>query len=249
MSQTAWVTGAGKGIGREVALLLSRRGGTVAVSSRTQSDLDDLAREAEGGPGKIVPFPLDVTDEDAVRTTFGAIERQLGPLDLALFNAGTHIPMSAENFDTEHFATLIDSNLMGVVHGLAVAMPAFIERRGGHIAVMSSVAGYRGLPTSAGYGATKAALINMCESLKPELDRHGVAITVINPGFVRTPLTDRNTFKMPFLMDADAAAKRAVRGLDSGRFEVTFPRRFTWVLKILRCLPYALYFPLTRRLL
>ena len=249
MSQTAWVTGAGKGIGREVALLLSRRGGAVAVSSRTQSDLDDLAREAEGGPGKIVPFPLDVTDEDAVRATFGAIERRLGPLDLALFNAGTHIPISAENFDAERFATLIDANVMGVVHGLAVAMPAFIERRSGHIAVMSSVAGYRGLPTSAGYGATKAALINMCESLKPELDRHGVAITVINPGFVRTPLTDRNTFKMPFLMDADAAAERAVRGLDSGRFEVTFPRRFTWGLKILRCLPYALYFPLTRRLL
>ena len=137
---------------------------------------------------------------------------------------------------------------MGVVHGLAAAMPAFIQRRAGHIAVMSSVAGYRGLPTAAGYGATKAALTNMCESLKPELDGHGVAITVINPGFVRTPLTDRNAFTMPFLMEPGAAAGRVIAGLDARRFEITFPRRFTWTLKLLRCLPYALYFPVTRRL-
>ena len=127
-------------------------------------------------------------------------------------------------------------------------LPRLIARRAGHVAVVASVAGYRGLPSAAGYGASKAALINLCEALKPELDGCGVRLSLINPGFVRTPLTDRNPFPMPFLMDADDAAERLVRGLESGRFETTFPRRFTWGLKLLRCLPYALYFPLTRRL-
>lgn len=248
MIRSAWITGAGKGIGREVALRLAGRGASVAVSARTAPDLHELSREAESLPGKIVAFPLDVTDEEAVVRTFDAIEQSLGPLDLVLFNAGTHIPISADDFDADRFRTLVEANLMGVVHGLAPTIPAFIARRAGHIAVMSSVAGYRGLPTGAGYGATKAALINMCESLKPELDGHGVAITVINPGFVRTPLTDRNPFKMPFLMEPGAAAERVIAGLEARRFEITFPRRFTWTLKLLRCLPYALYFPLTRRL-
>jgi len=113
---------------------------------------------------------------------------------------------------------------------------------------VSSVAGYRGLPSGAAYGATKAALINMCEALKPELDASNVKITLINPGFVKTPLTDKNEFAMPFLMDVNAAAERVVRGLEKSRFEITFPRRFTWMLKALRILPYPLYFAATRKL-
>ena len=139
-------------------------------------------------------------------------------------------------------------NFFGVVNCLAAVLPGFISRWRGHIAVVASAAGYRGLPTSAAYGATKAALINMCEALKPELDRYGVRITVINPGFVKTPLTDRNDFKMPFLITADDAARRIVDGLATGGFEITFPRRFTWGLKIMRCLPYPLFFAMTQQL-
>lgn len=166
-----------------------------------------------------------------------------------ILNAGTHAPLAAADFAVEPVRMLVETNLMGVVHGLVAVMPRFIARGAGHIAVVSSVAGYRGLPTAAAYGATKAALINMCEALMPDLERHGVRLSLINPGFVRTPLTDQNDFPMPFLMEVDEAARRIVSGLDSRRFEITFPRRLSWPLKLMRCLPYALYFPLTRQLL
>jgi short-subunit dehydrogenase len=119
-------------------------------------------------------------------------------------------------------------------------------RRAGHIAVVSSLTAYRGLPYASAYGASKAALTNMCEALKPELDEHGITITVIHPGFVKTPLTDRNEFPMPFLIEADEAARRIVDGLERGNFEITFPRRLAFLLKLARCLPYGLYFALTR---
>jgi NAD(P)-dependent dehydrogenase (short-subunit alcohol dehydrogenase family) len=248
MRRSAWVAGGGKGIGRAVAFELARRGWRVAVSARTAADLEALGREAADLPGSIHPFPLDVTDADAVAATVAAIEAELGPLDRAILNAGTHIPVSVGAFTIKPFRTLMETNVMGVVHGLAAVIPRFIARRAGHIAVVASVAGYRGLPSAAAYGASKAAVINMCEALKPDLDSKGVRLSLVNPGFVKTPLTDRNEFAMPFLMDVDKAARRLVDGLDSGRFEITFPKRFTWLLKVIRCLPYALYFPLARRL-
>lgn len=248
ITRIVWCTGAGKGMGRSLALALAARGWVVAASARTAADLESLSQEAKAAGGVIQAFPLDVTDEAAVRRCADAVEAALGPIDLAIFNAGTHTPMGALDFDVGTVRRLVETNVFGSVHGLAAVLPRFIARRGGHVAVVASVAGYRGLPTAAAYGATKAALINMCEALKPELDRHGVRISVINPGFVRTPLTDRNDFPMPFLMEPDAAAARIVSGLKSGRFEITFPRRFTWAMKLLRCLPYALFFPLTRRM-
>lgn len=248
MSAVVWITGAGKGIGRAAALEYARRGWRVAASARTAADLAALVGEGAGLAGAISAYPHDVTDEAAVVAALGAIECNLGPVNLVVFNAGTHIPLTAETFASAPFRTLFEVNVIGVVHGLAAVLPRLIARRCGHVAVVASVAGYRGLPSAAAYGATKAALINMCESLKPELDRHGVRISVVNPGFVRTPLTDRNDFPMPFLMEADEAARRLVDGLATGRFEVTFPRRFTWLLKILRVVPYVLYFPLARRL-
>ena len=138
---------------------------------------------------------------------------------------------------------------MGTVNGLAQIIPRLIERKRGHIAVVASLAGYRGLPTAAAYGATKAGLINMCEALKPELERHGVRLTLINPGFVETPLTDRNEFPMPYLMPVEKAADRIMRGLRSDDFEVTFPWRFATVMKLLRLLPDRLFFLLTRRMI
>ncbi len=248
MSRVAWITGAGKGLGRAVALSLVSRGWTVAASARSETDLLTLASESARETGSVFPFVVDVTDEAAMMATVAALEEKIGPLDLVILNAGTHEPVRAREFSVEPFRKLFETNVMGVVHGLAAVLPRLIARRVGHVVVVSSVAGYRGLPTGSAYGATKAALTNMCEALKPELDRYGVRITVVNPGFIRTPLTDKNPFKMPFLMEPDDAAERLVRGLDSGRFEITFPRRFTWFLKLLRCLPYALYFPLVRNL-
>jgi short-subunit dehydrogenase len=138
---------------------------------------------------------------------------------------------------------------MGVVNCLQSAVHAYIAQRKGHIAVVSSVAGYQGLPNASAYGASKAALINMCEALQPELAATGVKLQLVNPGFVRTPLTDLNEFPMPFLMEVDAAAARIIRGLESNRFEISFPRRFTWLLKMLQVLPYTVYLRLTRKLM
>lgn len=242
----AWITGAGKGIGRAVALRLAKSGVKVAASARTAADLESLAREAEMFEGKILPVVLDVTDAAAFETAVVHIESELGPIDLAIFNAGNHKEVDPAAFDATTFRELMDLNFMGTVNGIEAVLGRFKDRRSGHVAVVSSIAGYRGLPTAAAYGATKAALINMCESLEPDLRRLGVGITLINPGFVRTPLTDRNNFPMPFLIDVDVAAERITRGLAKGRFEVTFPRRFTWLLKVVRCLPYGLYLPLVR---
>lgn len=143
--------------------------------------------------------------------------------------------------------SLADVNLMGTVNCLAAILPSFIDRRRGRIAVVASVAGYRGLPTAAAYGATKAALINMCEALKPELDQFGVGLTLINPGFVDTPLAKKNDFPMPFMIPADVAADVIVRGLAAGKFEIAFPWRMALAMKLLRTLPYGVFFRITRR--
>lgn len=248
MIERAWCTGASKGIGQALSFELAARGATVFASARSGDDLALLARDPRAAQ-RIHPYPLDVTDEGAVAATVEAIEAAHGPLDLAVLNAGTHIPVGAKDFSSRVFRQLFEVNVFGVVHGLAALLPRFIARGRGQIAVVSSVAGYCGLPSAAAYGATKAALINMCEALKPELDRAGVDLRLINPGFVRTPLTDQNAFPMPFLMEPDAAARRIVDGLGRRGFEITFPRRFTYGLKLLRALPYPLFFAVTRRLL
>ncbi|RKQ73289.1 SDR family NAD(P)-dependent oxidoreductase [Oceanibaculum indicum] len=244
-SRLVWITGASYGLGREVALQLARRGDRVAVSARSADKLKGLAGEVP--EGLILPYELDVTDGKVTAETVARIEAEHGPIDIALLNAGTHEPVSADDFKAEKLRKLVELNLMGTANCLEPLLATFRNRRRGQIAIVASVAGYRGLPTSAAYGATKAGLINMAESLKPECDRLGVKMQIVNPGFVRTPLTDRNPFPMPFLMEPEDAAAALIRGLDGDGFEITFPKRFTYLLKILRCLPYALYFPMIRR--
>lgn len=244
--KVVWITGASSGIGRALALRLARDGATVAVSARSVEQLDRLARDA-ASCSRIISYPLDVTDRQGVAATVARIERELGPIQLVVLAAGTHHPVTADQFDAGELERLVGINLIGVANGLEPVMRSMIERGGGRIAIVSSVTGYRGLPTAAYYGATKAALINLAESLKFDLDRHGVRLQLIDPGFVKTPLTDKNPFPMPFLLSAESAAERIAEGLTSSRFEITFPKRFTWLLKLLRCLPYCLYFPLVAR--
>ena len=245
---SAWITGAGSGLGRALARRLAQDGWRVAASARSAGPLTDLADSARGLKGEIRPVPLDVTDPGAVKAAVETIERELGPIDQAVLNAGSHQPVRAARLTAGAFRDLTELNLMGTVHCLEALLPGMITRRGGRIAVVASVAGYRGLPTSAAYGMTKAGLINMAEALKPELDGHGVHLQVVNPGFVRTPLTDKNPFPMPFLMDVDDAAEAFYRGLQSQRFEIIFPRRLAYLLKVLRVLPAPLAFAVTRRL-
>ncbi len=244
---TAWITGAGTGIGRGLALALVARGMTVAASARTEAALLSLAAEATG-PGSIIPIPLDVTDEAAVRAAVARIEAEAGPITLAILNAGTNSEVTAEKFDTEKFRFVVDTNLMGAVFCLGALLPLLRQRRSGRVAVVASVAGYRGLPTAAAYAASKAGLIAMTEALKPELEADNVELTLINPGFVDTPLTRKNTFPMPFLIDTDEAVRAVMAGLERGRFEIVFPWQMTVLMKLLGSLPYAPFFAVTRRL-
>lgn len=242
-----WITGAGKGIGRALALRMAKGGWIVAASARTEDDL--LSLSASCPAGQIHPFTLDVTDASQNEQVIADIESQVGSIDLAVLNAGTYKPGLAAELSIDDFRSLFETNLMGTAHGLIPMMQRFTERRAGHIAVVASLAGYRGLPTSAAYGATKAGLINMCEALKPELDNYGVRLSLINPGFVKTPLTDMNSFPMPFLVSADEAADAIVRGLAGGAFEIAFPKPFAWIMKTLRILPHRLFFSVTRRMM
>jgi short-subunit dehydrogenase len=245
---TIWITGAGKGLGRALALELSARGHRIAASARTEDDLISLSREALAQGGVIMPYGLDVTDKQGVDLVMTQIVRDIGVPDLVVLNAGTHSEVTATNFDLAEFSRVIDTNIMGIANCLAVLLPAMIARKSGRIALMASVAGYRGLPTASAYSASKAAIIALAEALKPELEPHNVDLTLINPGFVDTPLTRRNTFPMPFLMEADRAAKIMADGLEAGKFEIVFPWQMKLLMKLLGVLPYPLFFAITRRL-
>jgi NAD(P)-dependent dehydrogenase (short-subunit alcohol dehydrogenase family) len=244
----AWITGASSGIGKGVALEMARRGWTVAISARRESELEAVAREANGLAGRIVSHCCDVTDPAAVNDAAGTIARTHGPIALAFFNAGIAPYVRAPDIDVAAFRQAVDVNIMGVVNGIAAVMPAMAAQGFGQIAVNASIAGYGGLPKSAAYGATKAALINMCEALKFDCDNLGLVIQLVNPGFVETPLTGKNDFPMPFIMKQADAALRVCDGFANGGFEITFPRRFAYMLKAVNLLPYPLYFAVVARL-
>jgi NADP-dependent 3-hydroxy acid dehydrogenase YdfG len=244
----AWITGASSGIGRSVALEMARRGWTVAASARRQSDLEALAAEASGLSGRIVAHPVDVTDAAAMKACAEGIATAHGPIALAFFNAGIAPYVRAPDIDIAAVRQVVDVNIMGVFHGLAAVMPAMAARGYGQLSVNASIAGYGGLPKSAAYGATKAAMINMCEAFKFDCDNLGLIMQVVNPGFIETPLTDQNDFPMPFLMKNDAAAQRVCDGFAKGGFEITFPRRFAYMLKFVNLLPYPAYFAAIGRL-
>ena len=235
-----WITGASTGIGREVALQLAARGVVVAVSARS-------AEKLEGMAPNIKAYPLDVTDGVAVQNTIDKIERELGPIDMALMAAGAYAPVDVNAFTLEPFAKMMGVNFLGVVNCIAGLLPVMRQRSHGRIAWIASVAGYRGLPKAAGYGPSKAALINLAESIAPELAVQGIDVSVVNPGFVATPMTAKNDFPMPFLMTPQDAARRTIEGLAAGKFEVAYPTRFVIILKIVRLLPYGLYFWLIKR--
>ena len=242
-----WITGASSGIGRGLALALAREGSTVAASARSKVDLARLSDEARVLPGKIVAFAVDVTDANDVRRTVETIETELGTIDLAVLNAGIYFRNEPTVASVDLFRMHLEVNVMGVVHGLEPLLERFKSRRRGHVAVVASLAGYRGLPRASAYGASKAALINLCEALRVELRGTGVTISLVNPGFVKTPLTDKNDFPMPFLMSLDDATNAILSGIEKNRFEIAFPKRLAFLMKVGRMLPYALYFWLTRR--
>jgi NAD(P)-dependent dehydrogenase (short-subunit alcohol dehydrogenase family) len=242
-----WISGASSGIGRALALKLADEGYKVAVTARSHEKLAELQAEASGLSGSIVVLDGDVTDAEAMDHVLASIEYQHGALAMAIFNAGVYLPVHAEDLNRADFEKTFAVNLSGVVNCLLPAIRHMKAKGQGQIAIVSSFTGYGGLPTSAAYGASKAALINMAESLKFDLDKLGIHIQLINPGFVDTPSTRKNEFPRPALVSPQEAAEQISAGLKSQSFEITFPKRFTYMLKVLRILPYGAYFWLVNR--
>ena len=239
-----WITGASSGIGYAVALEAARRGWRVVATARRPDELAILAAAASGMAGTIIPAVADVTDASALAEAVAKVEAEHGPIARAFLNAGIYLPVRLYPFEAEKMHRSLAVNVGGTINALAALMPYMAPRGLGQIAINASVAGYSGLPTSAAYGATKAALINMAESFRFDGNVAGILIQVVNPGFIRTPATDTNPFPMPFLMEVEPAAIRLLDGMDGTAFEITFPRRFTYFLKLLRMLPRRWYIPL-----
>ncbi|MGC8531908.1 MAG: SDR family NAD(P)-dependent oxidoreductase [Acidiphilium sp.] len=239
----AWITGASSGIGLAVAQAHLAAGWRVGVTARREPELQALAAQH---PGRVIVAAADVTDAEAVRAATAKITAE-GKIARAILNAGTYERDTAETFEAARLQRQVALNLIGTAHCLEAVMPGMIERRRGQIGLVASLAGLAGLPGSISYSTTKAGMIAMAESLKFDLDQHGVAISAICPGFVKTPLTAKNSFPMPFLMEVDAAAQAIMKGLARDQFLIAFPEGLARPLRILRSLPYAAFFPLVAR--
>lgn len=238
----AWVVGASSGIGEATARALHAQGAQVVVSARNVAALDAFVARHPGA----VALPLDVTDAPAVADAARALLQQ-GGIDLVMYCAGHYREMRADAFDLAEIQRHWRVNFDGALHVLDALLPVLRRQGHGHISVVSSVAGFRGLPKSLAYGPTKAALINLAETLYLDLRHEGVGVSVVNPGFVETPLTAQNDFPMPGLITPDQAAQAILRGWAAGHFEIDFPKRFTLWMRVLRLLPARPYFAAVAR--
>ena len=241
--QVAWIVGASSGIGEATASELHRRGATVAVSARNAGALD---RFVQAHPGAIA-LPLDVTDRDSVAQAARELHERTGRLDLVFACAGHYKAQRATAFDLAEMVRHQEVNYIGPLNVLDAVLPGMLAARRGHISLMGSVAGYRGLPQALAYGPTKAALNNLAEVMYMDLHERGLGVSIINPGFVETPLTAQNSFHMPALLTPADAAQAILAGWAAGRFEIHFPLRFTLWLKTLQALSYGMYFAAVRR--
>ncbi len=240
--KTVWLVGASTGIGRATAHALHAQGAKVIVSARSQAALDTFAAEH---PGATV-LAMDAADAASVEAA-GQTVLKAGPLDLVLYCAGYYKELRATEFDLGQMLRHNQVNYVGALYLLSALLPHFLARKAGHISLVSSVAGYRGLPQSLGYGPTKAALINLAETLYVDLKDSNISVSLICPGFVETPLTAQNKFTMPGLIKPEKAAEEILRGWAKGEFEIHFPKRFTYFMKALALLPPRLYFPVIRK--
>ena len=238
-----WLVGASTGIGAALARELAARGAQQVVSARGIDRLCALVADLQHA----VALPFDASDASAMQAAAQDAARLLGGLDMVIFNAGTYQALRAWELTPGNIRTTLNVNLLGVMDGVAAVLPGMLAAGQGHVVIVGSVAGYRGLPKASVYGASKAALINFAESIYMDLAPRGIAVSLVSPGFVATPLTAQNDFKMPALITAEEAAAEILKGLARGQFEIHFPKRFSRFLKLLQILPARLYFSLVSR--
>ena len=232
-----WITGASSGIGKALSEKFALEGWKVAVSARRKEILDDMASNEN-----ISSYPLDVINQDQVNNISSKIINDFGGLDLCVFSSGTYDPKLEQEINVKQNKFVMETNFFGVLYCIKSVEKYFKDKKDGHVSIVSSVAAYRGLPNSSGYGPSKAALTNLSESLYFDFKKHNVRISLISPGFIKTPLTDKNEFPMPFIKTPEFAAEKMFNGLTKTKtFEIHFPKELTLLLKFLRILPYGIY--------
>jgi NAD(P)-dependent dehydrogenase (short-subunit alcohol dehydrogenase family) len=240
----AWITGGSSGIGAALAHELCRRGARVALTARRAEQLADVAASA---PGEAHALPGDVREPAALEEVVAAVEANVGPIDLAVLNAGIWAQVDVRKWDSAIIRDHVETNFMGMVNSLDAVLPRMLARRGGTIVGVASVAGYRGYTRAEAYGPSKAAEINLLESLRVDLGPLGIDVQLVNPGFVRTPLTEANDFPMPFMIEAPDAARRIADAIETGKAEAVFPLPYRVGMKLVRVAPVRLYTAVSRR--
>ena len=244
-NKVIWITGGSTGIGKAIAIKFSKNGWNVAISARRLELLEEISKQNQN----VFSFPLDVTNKDDCHKVFTEIKNKLGKIDLCVFSTGTWDPKKEKEIDVEQIENVMKVNFFGTLNSIKSVEKYFKDLGKGHISIVSSIAGYRGLPNSTGYGPSKSALNNLTESLYFDFKRYGVRVSLISPGFIKTPMTDKNDFKMPFLKTTEYAADKIYDGLvNSNAFEIHFPKQLTLVLKFLKILPNWLYLKLLSKL-
>lgn len=236
-----WLTGASSGIGEALAYELARRGAKVAITARRGDLLDAIVARVREIGGEAYSFPGDVLNLGEMKDLVDSIESKVGPIDVAIPNAGTHLFTKPEQFDSAEYLSIMQLNFGGVLHCLEAVIPRMLQRGRGALAPVASLAGYRGLPRAAAYGASKSALIHFLESIRFHLKPKGLTISIVNPGFVKTPLTDKNDFYMPFLISSEKAAKIICDGIERGKRTIAFPLPFSWIVGLGKFLPAPVY--------
>ena len=243
--KTIWITGGSTGIGKALAIKFANEGWNVAISARRENLLKEISETYKD----IHYFPLDVTDKNKCNEVFNDIKNKFNEIDICFFSTGTWNPKKEKDIDVEQIEDVFKVNFFGTVNSIKAVEKYFKDKKSGIITIVSSIAGYRGLPNSTGYGPSKSALNNLTESLYFDFKRFGVRVCLVSPGFIKTPMTDKNDFKMPFLKTPEYAADKIYDGLiNKNSFEIHFPKALTIILKIFSFLPSKLYFGLVGRM-
>ena len=244
VDKVIWITGASSGIGKALAIKFAKKGWKVAISARRENLLNEIAKTYND----IFPYPLDVTDSKKCELVFNSIKERFKNVDISVFSTGIHDPKSEKSLDLNKVRQIMEVNFFGTINSVNAVYKYYKERKSGQISIVSSVAGYRGLPAGGAYCASKSALTSFTESLNFDMKRKNVRVSLISPGFIKTPMTDQNDFPMPMIKTPEFAAEEIYNGLvKKNAFEIHFPKSFTFIMKILQILPNWAYFKLVEK--
>ena len=243
-NKTIWITGASSGIGKALAIKFAQEGWKVAISARREN----LLKEISKSQNNIDYFPLDVTDIEKCKTVFNNVKKKLGDVNISVFCTGIHDPKSEKKLNLEKVRKIMEVNFFGAVNSINAVYDYYKDKKSGQISIVSSVAGYRGLPAAGAYCASKSALSSFAESLYFDFKRDNVRISLVSPGFIKTPMTDQNDFPMPMIKSPEFAAEQMFKGLTRSKsFEIHFPKTFTSLMKVLKVIPNGLYFKIVEK--